>query len=109
MHKMQSGGWPYSKVSRDSENLESTVSSSSCSSCSCYVQVMMMLPYSVHVLFMWGVTIVNHNQDNEAQTLVVKPQTRGNRTITVCRIPTQRQEGKKQCIRVMVPCVLTHH
>ena len=35
MHKMQSGGWPYSKVSRDSENLESTVSSSSCSSCSC--------------------------------------------------------------------------
>ena len=36
MHKMQSGGWPYSKVStRDSENLESTVSSSSSSSCSC--------------------------------------------------------------------------
>ena len=35
MHKMQSGGWPYSEVGRDSEKLESTVSSSSCSSCSC--------------------------------------------------------------------------
>ena len=35
MHKMQSGGWPYPNVSRDSENLESTISSSSCSSCSC--------------------------------------------------------------------------
>ena len=38
MHKMQSGGWPYSEVGRDSEKLESTVSSSSCSSCSMHAE-----------------------------------------------------------------------